>query len=75
MAECDALGRTLLAALAAGLGLHGDMLLSRFAEPTQLFRIFSYPPHDPKNVGSFAVGEHTDYGWLTILLQDGSGGK
>ena len=34
-----------------------------------LFRIFNYPPH----AGS-GVGEHTDYGMLTILRQDMSGG-
>ena len=41
----------------------------------QLFRVFNYPPWDPKyGVRSFGVGEHTDYGYLTILKQDDSGG-
>jgi len=40
-------------------------------EPTLLFRIFHYPPGDPT---SWGVGEHTDYGLLTILMQDGTGG-
>lgn len=47
----------------------------QFQTPTELFRIFNYPPHNqsfPEN--SMAVGEHTDYGYLTILWQDGSGG-
>jgi isopenicillin N synthase-like dioxygenase len=37
--------------------------------------MFHYPPHDPKyGENSQAVGEHTDYGYLTILKQDYSGG-
>jgi isopenicillin N synthase-like dioxygenase len=41
------------------------------AEPTVLFRIFRYPPghHD-----GWGVAEHTDYGLLTILHQDDTGG-
>ena len=41
------------------------------AEPTRLFRIFYYPPTPP---GGWGVGEHTDYGLLTLLLQDPVGG-
>ena len=46
-----------------------------FANPTELFRIFNYPPHNPKfGERSFGVGEHTDYGYITILKQDQCGG-
>jgi isopenicillin N synthase-like dioxygenase len=38
-----------------------------------LFRIFSYPPSPPEAAG-WGVGEHTDYGLLTLLAQDDSGG-
>jgi isopenicillin N synthase-like dioxygenase len=61
----------------AGLALSLSLPESYFAdhytrEPLTLFRIFSYPPpHDPALWG---VGEHTDYGLLTILLQDDAGG-
>jgi isopenicillin N synthase-like dioxygenase len=49
--------------------------LLSFSEPTELFRIFNYPPHDNKfGEKSFGVGEHTDYGYITILKQDDSGG-
>ena len=43
------------------------------ASPTVLFRIFRYPP---AGAGSarWSVGEHTDYGLLTILAQDATGG-
>jgi isopenicillin N synthase-like dioxygenase len=43
------------------------------ADPLVLFRIFHYPPaaaDDPR----WGVGEHTDYGLITILGQDASGG-
>ena len=54
-----------------------DLPASWFADnlttdPLVLFRIFHYPP-DP-SPGEWGVGEHTDYGLLTILLQDESGG-
>jgi isopenicillin N synthase-like dioxygenase len=41
------------------------------ARPTVLFRIFRYPPAEP---GGWGVGEHTDYGLLTLLAQDRWGG-
>ena len=72
MAEMTALAATLMRGVALGLGLEPDWFeedLTR--EPTVLFRIFRYPPTDEDGWG---VGEHTDYGLLTILAQDGSGG-
>src|SRR4051812_45289383 len=47
------------------------------AEPTVLFRIFHYPATGPTDVDwtkSWGVGEHTDYGLLTLLAQDRFGG-
>ena len=38
-----------------------------------MFRIFHYPPSPPRDEG-WGVGEHTDYGLLTLLAQDDSGG-
>jgi isopenicillin N synthase-like dioxygenase len=40
-------------------------------DPTILFRIFHYPPGGG---GGWGVGEHTDYGLLTILRQDATSG-
>jgi isopenicillin N synthase-like dioxygenase len=40
-------------------------------DPTILFRIFHYPPGGD---GGWGVGEHTDYGILTILRQDATAG-
>ena len=62
-----------MAGLALGLGLNeSDFAENGTGEPLTLFRIFNYPPQaDPALWG---VGEHTDYGLLTILLQDDAGG-
>ena len=43
------------------------------ADPLMLFRIFRYPPQ-PEPDDGWGVAEHTDYGLLTILLQDDAGG-
>jgi isopenicillin N synthase-like dioxygenase len=68
-----ALGQQLLAAIAYGLGLSRDYFLERYTrDPTVLFRIFNYPPADIAE--ALGVGEHTDYGLLTLLRQDEVGG-
>ncbi|HWN58305.1 MAG TPA: 2-oxoglutarate and iron-dependent oxygenase domain-containing protein, partial [Methylomirabilota bacterium] len=67
-----AVGQLLLRGIAVGLGLEPDYFLDRYTrDPTVLFRIFNYPPstagvHDDE----LGVGEHTDYGLLTLLRQD-----
>jgi len=43
------------------------------ANPTVLFRIFEYPAA-PVRDEAWGVGEHTDYGLLTLLAQDENGG-
>jgi isopenicillin N synthase-like dioxygenase len=74
------LGMALMDAIVLSLGLDKSVTQGlTFTEPTELFRIFNYPPHDEKTFGvfgerSFGVGEHTDYGYITILKQDDSGG-
>ncbi|WP_347258614.1 2-oxoglutarate and iron-dependent oxygenase domain-containing protein [Methylocaldum sp.] len=71
------LGQTLMQGIALSLGLEASYFADRYtADPLILFRIFNYPP-EPANVGtppSWGVGEHTDYGLLTILKQDDAGG-
>jgi isopenicillin N synthase-like dioxygenase len=73
MAALTRLGHRLMAGLALSLGLEESYFAkSCTGEPLTLFRIFNYPPlADPTLWG---VGEHTDYGLLTILLQDDAGG-
>ena len=68
------LGQTVLAGVALSLGLPAAYFAAGYtADPTVLFRIFSYPP-SPPGFGGWGVGEHTDYGLLTLLAQDDSGG-
>jgi isopenicillin N synthase-like dioxygenase len=64
-------------AIALGLGLPAEWFEQHLTDdPTILFRIFHYPP-EPSEAASAAqwgVGEHTDYGLLTLLAQDRLGG-
>jgi isopenicillin N synthase-like dioxygenase len=69
-----AVGQTVLAGIALSLDLPAAYFADGYtADPTVLFRIFSYPP-SPAGFDGWGVGEHTDYGLLTLLAQDDSGG-
>jgi isopenicillin N synthase-like dioxygenase len=69
------LGHTLMAGLALSLGLEASYFRDRYTtDPLILFRIFNYPPEINPEALAWGVGEHTDYGLLTILKQDGLGG-
>ena len=77
MAALTTLGHSLMAGIALSLGLEESYFFDRYtSEPLILFRIFNYPPHPPNTAAesNLGVGEHTDYGLLTILRQDMSGG-
>jgi isopenicillin N synthase-like dioxygenase len=66
------LGQAVLRGVALSLGLDAGYFAEGYtADPTVLFRIFHSPPSDADGWG---VGEHTDYGLLTLLAQDDSGG-
>jgi isopenicillin N synthase-like dioxygenase len=71
-------GHALLEAVAMSLGLEPDYFAGTYtANPTLLFRIFHYPavaPDEPSQADAWGVGEHTDYGLLTLLAQDENGG-
>jgi isopenicillin N synthase-like dioxygenase len=70
--EVGALGQSLLGGIALGLGLDRGWFDAHLtADPTVLFRVFHYPPGD---ADSWGVGEHTDYGLITLLAQDRHGG-
>ena len=75
--EMTRLGQTLMSGIALSLGLDGSYFFDRYtADPLVLFRIFNYPAAEAAAGGETAwgVGEHTDYGLLTILRQDEIGG-
>jgi isopenicillin N synthase-like dioxygenase len=67
------LGHCLMAGISLSLGLPERYFAERYTgEPTTLFRVFRYPPSSGE--AAWGVGEHTDYGVLTILKQDEAGG-
>ncbi len=70
------LGQRLMEVIGLSLGLSEDYFQKHYtADPLILFRIFHYPPDPkPQSTESWGVGEHTDYGLLTILKQDDCGG-
>ena len=68
------LGHELLAMIAISLGLERSYFHDRYTrDPLILFRIFHYPALAAAS-DDWSVGEHTDYGLLTILAQDDTGG-
>jgi isopenicillin N synthase-like dioxygenase len=70
-------GHALMEGIALSLGLEASYFADRYTrEPLTLFRIFNYPgdPALPDDEPRWGVGEHTDYGLLTILKQDDTGG-
>ena len=75
-AAMTSLGHALMRGVALSLGLGPRYFEERFtATPTTLFRIFNYPAVDAPGGGErWGVGEHTDYGLLTMLRQDGNAG-
>jgi isopenicillin N synthase-like dioxygenase len=70
------LGHRLMEVMGLSLGLSADYFHKHYTQdPLILFRIFHYPPDPkPQSTESWGVGEHTDYGLLTILKQDDCGG-
>ena len=67
------LGHSLMRCIALSLGLDESYFADRYtADPLILFRVFNYPAGQERAL--WGVGEHTDYGLLTILWQDASGG-
>jgi isopenicillin N synthase-like dioxygenase len=74
MRACEAAAQTIMRGVALSLGLEPGYFRDTYtARPTLLFRIFHYPPSRPGEA-AWGVGEHTDYGLLTLLAQDEVGG-
>ena len=77
MREVTALSHRVMEGIARSLDLPADYFARRYtADPLILFRIFQYPSR-PIPAGldvRDGVGEHTDYGLLTLLRQDAVGG-
>lgn len=67
--------RRLLRPIALALNLPADFLRTWFETPTTFLRLLHYPPQPPDAAeDEFGSAPHTDYGFITVLLQDLSGG-
>jgi isopenicillin N synthase-like dioxygenase len=74
MSALTGLGHKLMTSIGRGLRLGDNYFVDRYTgSPTTLFRIFNYPAASVAE-GAYGVGEHTDYGLLTLLWQDEVGG-
>jgi isopenicillin N synthase-like dioxygenase len=77
MDAMTSLGHSLMMGISLSLGLPESYFARHYtSDPLILFRIFNYPPcrSRAETETDLGVGEHTDYGLLTILRQDMSGG-
>ncbi len=75
MVAMKVLGQRLLRLMAEGLQQPADLFERGLtAQPTELFRVFRYPPHPTGDTTTWGVAEHTDYGLLTMLATDGTPG-
>lgn len=77
MDKLTELGHLLMKGIALSLGLEAGFFHKNYTgDPLTLFRIFNYPdpPDHAIEQQLWGVGEHTDYGVLTILKQDDAGG-
>jgi isopenicillin N synthase-like dioxygenase len=76
MRALTGLGHKLMTSIGRGLRAGDSYFVDRYTgDPTTLFRIFHYPSAQPgADLQSRGVGEHTDYGLLTLLYQDDVGG-
>lgn len=74
MAKTTRAAHAVMRGVALSLGLDGAYFERTYTgDPTILFRVFHYPPARAVD-GEWGVGEHTDYGLLTLLAQDDCGG-
>jgi isopenicillin N synthase-like dioxygenase len=67
-------GQHLLRGFAAALRLPENHFEAAYAKPLARGTAIWYPPQPPDDPDRFGVSAHTDYGCITILAQDATGG-
>jgi isopenicillin N synthase-like dioxygenase len=71
----DTVARRLVRMIATGLDLPETFLDRFFERPTTFLRLLHYPPQPLTSPDDqFGSAPHTDYGIITVLAQDSSGG-
>lgn len=71
----NAVCERLMAVLALSLELPGDHFAPLLKDAAATLRLLHYPPQPPQPApGEKGCGAHTDFGALTLLLQDDAGG-
>ena len=71
----ELVARDIIRLIAVALGLPETSLDRHFARPTSFLRLLHYPPHPvDASDDQFGAAPHTDYGIITLLAQDDSGG-
>jgi isopenicillin N synthase-like dioxygenase len=73
--EVNEVGWRLMRAFAASLDIDQDSFVQSITRPTSRGSIIYYPPQEPgAEADQFGVAPHTDWGCLTLLYQDQTGG-
>lgn len=73
-AEMMRCGAGLMRAIAVSLDLPEDFFAPHYTLPLQRTQAVFYPPQPPDDTEGFGVAPHTDFGCITLLWQDDSGG-
>ncbi|MEI6161979.1 MAG: 2-oxoglutarate and iron-dependent oxygenase domain-containing protein [Roseococcus sp.] len=73
-AEMMRCGAQLMRAIAVSLDLPQDFFAAHYTLPLQRTQAVFYPPQPPDDTEGFGVAPHTDFGCITLLWQDDSGG-
>lgn len=73
VAAMEDLSRRIVRLIALALGVEESWFDGFFENPLTWLRLLHYPPQ-PKEDGLFGSAPHTDYGFITLLAQDDTGG-
>lgn len=72
---CSGAVKQIFRAFACALSMPADYLVEHHREQNYTLRLLHYPPlTKPSLPGQLRAGSHSDYGSLTLLFQDNSGG-